>query len=383
MSANDTYFDHNATTALDPRVLAAMLPFMQHQQGNPTSRHGYGRNARQAVEQARAQVAAAVGAHPTQVVFTSGGTEADNLAIQGIAAAHVPSQIAVSAIEHPAVLRPAQALQGRGWKLASIQVDGAGRTDLDSLRAVLQQKTALVSVMAANNETGVIQDIPAIADLVRSHGACLHTDAVQALGKMALDFGALGVQAMSLSAHKINGPQGAGALVLDKRLDIQPLLYGGGQEKGLRSGTENIAAIVGFGLACELAKSELTAHASTTERLRDRLEAGLRTLGATVFGSASARLPNTSFFAFPQIEGETLVVALDRKGFAIASGSACSSDSTEPSHVLLAMGVEPQFARGAVRVSLGAANTAEQVDAFLQTLENEILRLKRMAAIAV
>lgn len=383
MSANDIYFDHNATTALDPRVLAAMLPFMQRQQGNPTSRHSYGRSARQAVEQARAQVAAAVGAHPTQVVFTSGGTEADNLAIQGIAAAHAPAQIAVSAIEHPAVFRPAQALQGRGWKLARIQVDAEGRTDLDSLRAILQQKTPVVSVMAANNETGVVQDIPAIAELARSHGACLHTDAVQALGKIALDFGALGVQAMSLSAHKIYGPQGAGALVLDKRVDIQPLLYGGGQEKGLRSGTENIAAIVGFGMACELARSELAAHAATTTQLRDRLETGLRLLGATVFGSASVRLSNTSFFAFPQIEGETLVVAMDRKGFAIASGSACSSDSTEPSHVLLAMGVDPEFARGAVRVSLGASNTAEQVDAFLQAMENEILRLKRMAAIAV
>lgn len=383
MSVQAVYFDHNATTALDPRVLEAMLPFLRRQQGNPTSRHRYGRNARQAVEQARAQVAAAVGAHPTQVVFTSGGTEADNLAVQGIAAAQVPTQIAVSAIEHPAVFRPAQALQGRGWKLARIQADAGGKTDPDSLKDVLQHKTALVSVMTANNETGVIQDIAAIAELVRSHGAILHTDAVQALGKMALDFNALGVQAMSLSAHKINGPQGAGALVLDKRVDIQPLLHGGGQEKGLRSGTENIAAIVGFGMACELAQQELLQHAVSTGRLRDQLEQGLRSLGATIFGSASARLPNTSFFAFPMIEGETLVMALDRKGYAIASGSACSSDSTEPSHVLLAMGVEPEFARGAVRVSLGAGNTAAQVEAFLQALKNELLRLKRMAAIAV
>ena len=383
MSASTVYLDHNATTALDPRVLEGMLPYLQQPQGNPTSRHSFGRHARQAVEYAREQVATAAGAHPTQVVFTSGGTEADNLAIQGIAAAHTPSGIAVSAIEHPAVYRPAQYLMGRGWKIARIRVSEDGRIALDSLHEVLQQKTALVSVMAANNETGVLQDILAIAELCRQHGALLHTDAVQALGKISLDFNALGVNAMSLSAHKIHGPQGAGALVLDKRVDIKPLLYGGGQEKGLRSGTENIAAIVGFGLACELAQRELHDRSTKIESLRNRLETGLQRLGATIFGGESARLPNTSFFAFANIEGETLVVAMDKNGYAIASGSACSSDSTEPSHVLLAMGVDPEFARGAVRVSLGADNTAEQIDGFLLALENELLRLKRMAALAV
>lgn len=383
MSEHAVYLDHNATTALDERVLAAMLPFLRQPQGNPTSRHSFGREARQAVENARAQVACAVGAHPTQVVFTSGGTEADNLAIQGIASAQTPSGIAVSAIEHPAVYRPAQYLMGRGWKVSRIAVNGAGQAELESLGEILKQKTALVSVMAANNETGVIQDIAAIAELAHRHGALMHTDAVQALGKIPLDFNALGVNAMSLSAHKIHGPQGAGALVLDKRVDIQPLLYGGGQEKGLRSGTENIAAIVGFGLACELAVHGLAERAAHVSALRDHLETGLRRLGATIFGDASLRLPNTSFFAFPNVEGETLVMAMDRKGYAIASGSACSSDSTEPSHVLMAMGVEPEFARGAVRVSLGADNTAGQVDGFLQAMDSELLRLKRMAALAV
>ncbi len=377
------YFDHNATTALDARVLEAMLPFLQTQQGNPTSRHGFGRTARQAIEHAREQVAATVRAHPSQVVFTSGGTEADNLAIKGIAATHTPTQIAVSAIEHPAVLKPAQSLLGRGWKVAKVGVDATGRLDMDQLAHALQQKTALVSVMAANNETGVLQDIAAIAELVNSHDSLLHTDAVQALGKTPLDFNALGVNAMSLSAHKINGPQGAGALILDKRLDIQPLLDGGGQEKGLRSGTENIAAIVGFGLACELAMQELASHADNMRRLRTRLEQGLINLGAVIFGWGVERLPNTSFFAFPNIEGETLVMALDRQNFAVASGSACSSDSIEPSHVLLAMGVTPDLARGAVRVSLGAGNCAEQVDMFLRTLQNELSRMKRMAAVAV
>lgn len=383
MSDNAVYFDHNATTALDDRVLETMLPFLRQPQGNPTSRHSYGRHARQAVENARAQVAYAVGAHPTQVVFTSGGTEADNFAIQGLASVQMPSAIAVSAIEHPAVTRPAQALLGRGWKVARIPVNPAGQVETEAVREVLRQKTALISVMAANNETGVIQDIAAIAETARSQGVLVHTDAVQALGKMELDFNTLGVNAMSLSAHKIRGPQGAGALILDKRVDIQPLVYGGGQEKGLRSGTENVAAIVGFGLACERAVAELAEHSRSMANLRDRLEVGLRRLGATVFGDTSLRLPNTSFFAFPNLEGETLVMAMDRKGYAIASGSACSSDSTEPSHVLMAMGVDPEFARGAVRVSLGAGNSAGQIDGFLLALEDELNRLKRMAALAV
>lgn len=383
MSDTAVYFDHNATTALDARVLEAMLPFLRQPQGNPTSRHSYGRHARQAVENARAQVAYAVGAHPTQVVFTSGGTEADNFAIHGIASAQTPSVIAVSAIEHPAVSRPVQALLGCGWKMTRIPVSSGGQVETEALREVLQHKTGLISVMAANNETGVIQDIAAMAEIARSHGALMHTDAVQALGKTKLDFNALGVNAMSLSAHKIRGPQGAGALILDKRVDIQPLLYGGGQEKGLRSGTENVAAIVGFGLACEHAVAELAEHSRLMTSLRDRLEAGLHRLGTTVFGSESVRLPNTSFFAFPNLEGETLVMAMDRKGYAIASGSACSSDSTEPSHVLMAMGVDLEFARGAVRVSLGTGNNEDQIDGFLLAIENELNRLKRMAALAV
>lgn len=373
------YFDHNATTALDPRVLGVMLPCLQQRHGNPTSRHAYGRRAREAVEQARAQVAMAVGAHPSQVIFTSGGTEADNLAILGIAARLMPGRVAVSAVEHPAVLRPAQALRTRGWQYREVGVDHAGVLHAEAL----ESGDTLVSVMAANNETGVLQNIPAIAERVRRYGGVLHTDAVQALGKVALDFYALGVHAMSLSSHKINGPQGAGALIVDKRIDLQPVLHGGGQERGLRSGTENIAAIVGFGMACELAAQELGNRARTTQLLRDRLEHGLQSLGATIFGQAAPRLPNTTFFAFPQLDGETLVMALDRQGFAVASGSACSSDSPEPSHVLLAMGVPQELARGAVRISLGADNTIAQVDACLRAVAHELSRIRRMAAIAV
>lgn len=385
MSALAIYMDNNGTTALDPRVLEAMLPFLTMQHGNATSRHSFGRTARNAIDHAREQVADAVGAHPTQIVFTGSGTEADNMAITGIAAAAGmdAGQVACSAIEHPAVSRPVQALRLRGWKTAVIGANADGTVSQESLQRVLTAPTSLVSVMLANNETGVIQDIAEIAESVKRHGAHMHTDAVQALGKIPVVFSELNVHAMSLSSHKINGPQGAGAVVLDKRVDIQPLLYGGGQEKGLRSGSENVAAIVGFGLACELASRELAQRAEKARSLRGQLERGLANMGAMIFGSAAARLPNTSFFAFPDIEGETLVVALDRKGFAVASGSACSSDSTEPSHVLLAMGVEEDLARGAVRVSLGKDNTPENVEAFLAALEGELLRLKRLTAIAV
>jgi len=246
----------------------------------------------------------------------------------------------------------------------------------------LQTPTNLVSVMLANNETGAIQDIAKVAGLAREHKAYMHSDAVQALGKIPVDFFALNVHAMTISSHKIGGPLGAGALVLDKRIDIQPLLQGGGQEKGLRSGTENVAAIVGFGAACELAVKDLTAFDMHTENLRKHLETGLSKLNAVIFGHNGLRIPNTSFFAFPNMDGETLVMALDRKGFAVASGSACSSDSDKPSHVLLAMGVDEDLARGAIRVSFGATNTLEQVQHFLTALEGELTRLKNLAAIA-
>ncbi|MBZ4200425.1 MAG: cysteine desulfurase [Methylotenera sp.] len=379
---NSVYFDHNATTQIDSRVLDAMLPWMRTQSGNPSSRHQFGRAAREAVAQARAQVAAACGAQANQVVFTSSGTEANNLAIKGIAGYQAAGQILYSAVEHPCVSRSAVAMQAHGYQALSIPVDSQGKVDATQLAALLKQPTSLVSVMLANNETGVLQDVAGLANLVRAQGRIMHTDAVQALGKIVLNFNELNVHAMTVSSHKIHGPQGAAALILDKRLDIQPLINGGGQERGLRSGTENVAAIVGFGLACELASQDLAHYQSHTLSLRTQLEAGLNAMNAVIFGSQAARLPNTSFFAIDGIEGETLVMALDRKGYAVASGSACSSDSTEPSAVLLAMGVEEDLARGAIRVSLGTQNTVQQVAAFLQHLQQEINRLKQLSAMA-
>ncbi len=379
------YLDHNATTPLDARVLEAMLPFLKERYGNASSRHEYGRAARAAIDAARQQVAAAVGAHPTEVVFTSGGSEANNLFIKGAAACLKPGTIAVSAIEHPCVREPAQDLKRLGWDVHEIAVDAEGRIAETDFSAALAKPTKLVSVMLANNETGVLQDISALASKARAAKAWFHTDAVQALGKVKLDFRALnaaGVNALTVSAHKIYGPQGAAALVLDKRIELKPLISGGGQERNLRSGTENVAAIVGFGAACEQATARLEADAARLTHLRGRLEHGLALLETVVFSRNAPRLPNTVFFAVAGIDGETLVAQLDRAGFAVASGSACSSVSPEPSHTLRAMGVEAGMAKSALRVSLGRANTEEDVARFLQALDETVRKLKGLAAVA-
>lgn len=381
-----SYFDHNATTPPDPAVLEAMLPWLREQFGNASSRHEYGRAARRAVDVARQRVAAAVGADPTEIVFTSGGSEANNLFLKGAAACLRPGLLAVSAIEHPCVLRPAEQLVRQGWRLHRIAVDAAGRVDAADYASMLGDRPRLLSVMLANNETGSLQDVAALAAAARPAGAWFHTDAVQALGKLPLDFRALnaaGVHAMTLSAHKAYGPKGAAALVLDKRVELQPLIAGGGHERGLRSGTENVPAIVGFGVACELAAGRLAELPGRLAALRRRLEAGLAALGATVFGGAAERLPNTSYFAFPAIDGETLVGKLDRAGFAAASGAACSSASPEPSHVLRAMGVAPEVARGAVRISLGAGNGESDVDGLLAALAATLENLRGLTAMAV
>ncbi len=377
------YLDHNSTTPLDERALEAMLPFLRQDYGNASSRHALGTRARKAVNRAREQVAALVNVQPSQVVFTSGGTEANNLFIKGAAAYLKPTQVAVSAIEHPCVAKPAQDLARQGWKLRRLAVDQDGRVNLEDVDAALRETTGLVSVMLANNETGVIQPVAEIAARARARQAWMHADAVQALGKIPVDFETLGVHAMTLSAHKIYGPKGAGALVVDKRLELKPVIHGGGHEMGLRSGTENVPAIVGFGVACELAAANLKRFADTTQRLRDRVDAGLAAQGAEIFGRHALRLPNTTYFAFPNIDGETLVIELDKAGFAVASGAACSSTSTEPSPTLLAMGVAPELARGAVRLSLGAHNSAEEIEAFMQALDATVARLRRLTAIAV
>lgn len=382
------YLDHNATTPVSGRVLEAMLPYFSQRFGNASSRHEYGRAARKAIDEARQRVAYAVGAHPTEVVFTSGGSEANNLFLKGAAACMKPGTLAVSAIEHPCVREPAKELSRAGWQLREIGVDNEGHVRNEDFDAAMALKPSLVSVMLANNETGVIQDVAALAGRAKAHrgwGGWFHSDAVQALGKLPVDFRALnaaGVHALTLSAHKVGGPKGAGALVLDKRIELRPLISGGGHERGLRSGTENVPAIVGFGLACELAVADIEVRAARLRELRNELERGLAAQGAVVFGGAAARLPNTVYFSIAGIDGETLVAKLDRAGFAVASGAACSSANPEPSHVLLSMGVGHDLARGAVRVSLGTETTAQEASGFLAALTDTITQLKRLTSLA-
>jgi cysteine desulfurase len=381
-----TYLDHNATTPVHPAVLEAMLPYFAQQFGNASSRHEYGRAARRAIDEARQRVAHAVGAHPTEVVFTSGGSEANNLFIRGAAACMAPGTIAISAIEHPCVREPAKQLARRAWRLREIAVDTNCRVASADFSAALAEQPALISVMLANNETGAVQDVATLADAARSAAtrAWFHTDAVQALGKLPLAFRELngaGVHAMTLSAHKIGGPKGAGALIADKRVELQAQIAGGGHERGLRSGTENVAAIVGFGLACELVVAGLEERAARQRELREQLERGLAAMHATIFAADAVRLPNTSYFALPDIDGETLVAKLDRAGYAVASGAACSSANPEPSHVLMAMGVEAGLARGAVRVSLGPDTDAAAVRGLLAALAETADQLNQMSAL--
>jgi len=374
------YFDHNATTPLDPRVLEAMQPYLTGPYGNPSSVHRYGRAARDAVEAARRQVAELVGAEPKEVVWTSGGTESNNLALKGATEGHKPDRVLYGATEHPAVLETAEALVSRGWKVETIAIDGQGLVDWPAFEAQLQHgPLRIAALMAANNETGVLQDVARAASLVHVREALLLVDAVQAAGKIPLDFGAGSADLMSLSAHKLYGPKGVGALLVRAEVELAPLLHGGGQERGLRGGTENVAAIVGFGAAAELAQRELESRAAALLELRERLVAGLHALpGVSIFGEAAPRLPNTVQFGLKGWEGEALLMALDRKGIAVSSGSACSSGKGEPSHVLLGMGLPRDVAYGAIRVSLGKDNSAAEIDRFLAVLAE--LRAAALAA---
>jgi cysteine desulfurase len=364
------YLDHNATTPLDERVLEVMMPYLTSFYGNPASLYRAGRLARGAVETAREQVAALVGAHPSQLIFTSGGTEANNLALKGLAAILPVGAVAVGATEHPSVLETAKALKKSGWSVRTIDVDPNGRIDPDKLHRIVSGNLRFASIMLANNETGVIQDVANLATILQAHNVLYHCDATQAAGKIAVDFSSCGAHLMSLSGHKLYGPKGVGALVIDRSVALEAVLSGGGQEKGLRGGTENVAAIVGFGRAAEIGLDEMEQRSRHLLMLRDRLERGLRAMPAVVvFAQQAERLPNTVQFGVNGMDGEMLLMEFDRRGIAISSGSACASGGREPSHVLLAVGIEPSLARSAIRVSLGAANTEQDVARFLAVLQ--------------
>lgn len=370
------YFDHNATTPIDDRVVEAMLPYLYTFYGNPSSLYRMGRVVRSAIESAREQVATLVDAQPTQIIFTSGGTEANNLAL-GVVPAN--SSIAISAIEHPSIIEPAS--QGRSKEtLSIIPVNHSGAIQASSLDNLLQQATppSFISVMLANNENGVIQDIKSLAHIVNNQNIISHTDATQAVGKIPVSFSDLKVNLMTLSSHKLYGPKGCGALVIDNPNSINPMLIGGGQENSLRSGTENVAAIVGFGKAAELALAELDQRAEHMLKLRQYLEQELKSIsGRVIFAEQANRLPNTVQFGIHGLDGEMLLMQLDQKNIAVSSGSACSSGGGQLSPVLVAMGVEPALAKSAIRVSLGKMNTLEEIKEFITQLTSFVIKNKR------
>jgi cysteine desulfurase len=362
------YADYNATTPLDPEVRAAMAEALDGGFGNPSSLHQVGQQARRLIERARGQVAALVGAEPDEIVFTSGGTESDNLAVLGAMGA-APSgrrSLVTTTIEHHAVLDPCVHLRAAGTRVAMVGVDGEGRLKLDALAAAIGPETALVSVMLANNDTGAIQPVAEVARIARATGALVHTDAVQAAGKLQVAVDALGVSMLSLSSHKLHGPKGAGALYVRREVVLRPLMHGGHQERSLRPGTENVPAIVGFGKACELARARLSSDAAQIRKLRDRFEGEIlaRVQKTRVNGprGPEARLANTSNISFAGADAEALTINLDLLGMAASRGSACSAGDPAPSHVLLAMGQATSQARSAVRFSFGRETTVEEID---------------------
>jgi cysteine desulfurase len=375
------YLDHNATTPLHPAVWEAMRPFLTDAFGNPSSLHSEGLQARDAVEEARERVARLIGASAEEIVFTSSGTEADNLAILGsvLARQRRGGHIVTSQIEHPAVLGGCRTLETRGFRVTRLPVGSEGTIDPNDLAHVLTDDALLLTLMHANNEVGTIQPIQACAALARARGVLVHTDAVQSVGKVPTLVDDLGIDLLSLSGHKIHGPKGIGALYVRRGIALDPIVTGGPQERGFRGGTEHVAAIVGLGAAAQLAGVHMSDKMARVAALRDRLEQGiLATIpDVLVHGAAAPRLPTTANMSFKGVDGQSLVVALDLKGVAASTGSACSSGSLEPSHVLIAMGLPDEWLQGAVRFSLGSGNTPAEVDAVLHMLPPIVARLRR------
>jgi len=377
------YLDNNSTTRVADEAIAAMQPFWKEQYGNPSSLHLLGQSARHAVEIAREEVAALVGARPREVIFTSGGTEANNLAILGMLATRPTKRhLVTSAVEHVSVHSLAQRLAGQGYRVTFLQVDSKGSLDVDALQRSLDGETALLSVMHANNETGVIFPIREIADIAVSCGVPLHVDAVQTAGKMQVDMQSLGASLLSISSHKMHGPNGAGALVVGPGMRLRSQTIGGHQERGLRPGTENVPAIVGFGTAARVAANRFEADSIRLATLRDRLERGLlKSINfATVIGNSDARICNTTNVAFEALEAEAILIGLSEHGLCASSGAACSSGSLEPSHVLQAMGVPDRIAHGGIRFSLSRDTTESEIDRALEIIPQVVTRLASLCA---
>lgn len=381
------YLDHNATTPVDPTVVAAMCAALEDVFGNPSSVHHFGQRAKSAVDDARTAVADLLGAQPSDIVFTSGGTEADNAALRGVVdapGARGRDHLITTSIEHEAVLQTAKAVERGAWRITRLAVDARAVVDPDRLRDALTPQTALVSIMHANNEVGTIQPIATLAAIAHEHGALFHTDAVQTVGKIPVDVGTLGVDLLSLSAHKLNGPKGVGALWIRRGLRLAPILTGGRHERNRRAGTENVAGIIGLGTACRLAADRLAHDAPRNAALRDHLEHGILAAvpGTVVNGDPAARVPNTTNISFEGVEAESLLIALDLEGVAVSTGSACSSGTLEPSHVLRAMGLPTHRAQSSIRFSLGAGNTADQIDRVIDILPRAVDKLRSLTRAA-
>lgn len=375
------YFDYNATTPLTPAVADAMMTATRELYGNASSVHYFGQQAKAAIDTARSSLATLIGADPSEVVFTGGGTESDNFAIRGAAEALEPTKrrhLIASTIEHEAVLNTLKALARRGWKTTLLPVDQSGVVSPDRLRELITDDTALVSVMHANNEIGTIQPVAELASIAHEHGALMHTDAVQSVGKIRVDTRALGVDLLSLSAHKFNGPKGVGALWIKRGTRLQTIQTGGKHERGRRAGTENVPAIVGMGVAAAQAAEKLSAEAARVSVLRDRLEEGIvrSVTGTAINGLRTSRVPNTTNISFERVEAESLLIALDLEGIAVSTGSACSSGTLEPSHVLRAMGFPPHRTQNSLRFSLGTFSTDAEVDRVIDILPRLVEKLR-------
>lgn len=376
------YLDNNASTPVLPEVFEAMRPYYLERFGNASSIHHYGQHGRAAVERARNSVAALLNARPAEIIFTSGGTEADNLGIFGLVRAG--DHVITSPIEHSAVMNTCKRLEQMGIEVTFLPVNGRGEVDADDVRRAIRPNTRLITIMMANNETGVLQPVEEIGKIALEADVFFHTDAVQAAGKVPVDVQKIRCDALSISGHKIHGPQGTGALFVKKGTLIQPLLYGGNHERQRRAGTENLPGIVGLGKAAEISRQWLAnGGAEEMSAMRDRLESSILESvdGTGVNGQGALRVPNTTSIYFDYVEGEALVIALDLKGLAVSSGAACSSGAIEPSHVLLAMGLSPQRARGSLRLSLGKQNTKEEVEFAIKVIPETVARLREISPV--
>ncbi|MBU5431366.1 cysteine desulfurase NifS [Intestinimonas sp. MSJ-38] len=379
------YADNAATTRIAPQVLDAMLPYLKEEYGNPSTLYKLGREAKIAIEKAREQVAQVIGAKAEEIFFTGSGTEADNMALKGVLygpAGKGKKHLITTKIEHHAILHTAMALEKEGFQVTFLDVDKNGRVDLEELKQAITPDTALVSIMAANNEVGTIQPIEEIGKICREKGVLFHTDAVQAFGHMPLDVNKMNIDLLSLSAHKINGPKGSGALYIRRGLGLRPVIEGGGQERNRRSGTENVAGIVGLGQAAQLAMETMVEESARLKALAKKLTDGVLQIPETILtGDPENRLPGACSFAISAIEGESLVLYLDMEGICTSTGSACSTGSLDPSHVLMAIGLSHEVSHGSLRVTLGRFNTEEEVNYIIETLPKVVEKLRSMSPV--